>query len=411
MLQVLRRGKQLADYRGLVREELLEEIRALGRELTGVRVLELNAGLRGGVAEMLLSLVPLLRDVGVQADWGVLPGDEEFFQVTKSFHNALQGREYSLTARDRRIYLQTNRRLAKRLPSGYEVVIVHDPQPAAVRHLAGPRRARWIWRCHIDTSRPEPSVWEFLRPLIEEYDAAIFTLPSYVPSGLAGPALFFIPPAIDPLSAKNRPLPSEICRQLVGEFGLDPDRPFLLQVSRFDPWKDPLGVIRAYRQVKKQRPEVQLALVGSMAYDDPEAWGLYQEVRREAERDPDLYVLSNLEGVGTLEVNAFQRTCTVAIQKSLREGFGLTVSEALWKGKPVVAGRTGGIPAQVEDGVHGFLVESVEECSTRLLELLASPDEAAAMGARGHERVREHFLLPRLLRDELRAIKAVLTES
>jgi trehalose synthase len=266
----------------------------------------------------------------------------------------------------------------------------------------------WIWRCHIDSSEPDPEVWAFLRPLIQEYDAVVFTLPQFCPPDLAVERLAFIAPAIDPLSTKNMDLPEEICRRALADSGLDLNRPILLQVSRFDPWKDPLGVIRAYRVVKETRPEAQLALVGSMAGDDPEGWAVLEIMNEEAVKDPDLYVFTNLTGVGNMEVNAFQRGADLVIQKSLKEGFGLVVSEAFWKGKAVVAGKAGGIPMQFPDGYQEYLVQSVEECAERVLDLLDHPGLRAAFGRAGQERVRQEFLLSRLIRDELALIRELL---
>jgi trehalose synthase len=246
---------------------------------------------------------------------------------------------------------------------------------------------------------------------VEQFDAAVFTMKEFVPPGLHGPALSFIPPAIDPLSTKNRALPRYLCRDEVAHFGIDLGRPLLLQVARFDPWKDPQGAIDTYRLVKHEMPGVQLALVGSMAHDDPQGWEIYNVIRPEVERDPDVHLLTNLNGVGAHEVNAFQRVADVAIQKSIREGFGLVVSEAVWKETPVLGGKTGGIPLQIQDGVGGFLVTSVPECAERALYLLSHPDEASEIARRGRERVRSQFLMPRLLRDELWLIHSVLARG
>ena len=399
----------LDNYRPLVGDDLIDEIIGLAAELAGVRLCHINSTVEGGgVAELLGRYIPLLQALGLSADWRLIHGGPRFFQVTKGFHNALQGSAFSLTQEVQETYLDHNRESADLLEGDYDVYIVHDPQPAAIRHFVQAPKAAWIWRCHIDSSEPTLEVWAFLRPFIQEYDAAVFTLPEFCPPDLQVNRVAFIAPAIDPLSTKNMQLPGEICRRALADCGLDINRPILLQVSRFDPWKDPLGVIRVYRLVKEARPEVQLALVGSMAGDDPEGGALLKIVNEEASKDPDLYVFTNLTGVGNMEVNAFQRGADLVIQKSLKEGFGLVVSEALWKGKAVVAGRAGGIPMQFPPEFQDYLVESVEECAQKVLNLLDRPGLRAAFGRAGRERVRQEFLLPRLVRDHLALIREVL---
>jgi trehalose synthase len=398
--------KSLQEYRNIVGDGPVEEARTLARELGGLRLLHLSStATGGGVAELLNSLVPLEADCGLDVQWRLLCPSDELFKVTKGFHNALQGQEWPLDAQGKEIYLGHNRHCAAMLdPDDYDVVIVHDPQPAAFPHFVDANHARWVWRCHIDSSQPNDAVWQFLRPYVSEYDAAVFTMKEFVPPDLSDPKLHFIPPAIDPLSPKNRALPRYLCREEVAEFGVDLARPLMIQVSRFDPWKDPWGVIKAYRLVKQELPSVQLALIGFMAGDDPQGWGIYNSVRGEAEGDPDIHILTNLNGVGAHEVNAFQRVADVVIQKSVREGFGLVVSEAVWKGTPVVAGNTGGIPLQIQNGTGGFLVDTVEECADRVAYLLEDSNEAEHVARRGWEWIRDRFLMPRLLRDELQLL-------
>jgi trehalose synthase len=268
--------------------------------------------------------------------------------------------------------------------------------------MHGKEGAKWIWRCHIDTADPNPRVWGFLRPYLEGYDAAVFTLGGFAPPDVPVERVEIIPPAIDPESPKNMELGEKTARRVLQWIGVDLNRPLITQVSRFDPWKDPLGVIAAYRLVKEEAPDLQLALVGSMALDDPEGWEVYREIQEAAKSDPHIHLFTNLTGVGNVEVNAFQRLSEVVIQKSIREGFGLVVSEALWKDTPVVAGRAGGIPLQLQDGTGGFLVDSVEECASKTLQLLKNPDEGRRLAERGRELVRERFLLTRLIADELR---------
>ena len=402
------RPKSLERYAPLLDPALLREIEELGRALRGLRVLQLNStSYGGGVAELLLSLVALERSLGIETDWQTLAGDEAFFAVTKQMHNALQGKPAPFGEEPRALYLARNRDAAAEV-GRYDVIVVHDPQPAAIRHYADRRGAKWIWRCHIDTSAPDETTWAFLRPYVELYDAAVFTMAQFVPPDLQVPRTEFIPPAIDPLSSKNRELPDDLVRATVGEFGVDTARPLIVQVARLDPWKDPLGAIAAYRMVKQELPEVQLALVASMAGDDPEAWEIYRAIVPEDRRDDDLYVFTNLVGVGSLEVNCFQRAASVVLQKSIREGFGLAVSEALWKGVPVVGGAAGGIPLQLQDGVGGFLVTTVEQAAQRLEHLLRHRQEAAQIAEAGRRVVQMQFLLPRLLRDELRLFATLI---
>ncbi|OGL11586.1 MAG: glycosyl transferase family 1 [Candidatus Rokubacteria bacterium RIFCSPLOWO2_02_FULL_73_56] len=397
------------NHRALVGDDLVDEIAALARDLKGVRIAHVNStAFGGGVAELLARHLPVLQALGVTAEWRLIHGEPEFFTVTKAFHNALQGAHYDLGERERNLYLEANRQAAQLLEHEYDVIVVHDPQPAALRHFAGARGAKWIWRCHIDSSAADATVREFLAPFIAEYDALVFTMAEFLLPGLDGGRAAFIAPAIDPLATKNMDLPLDVCRRAIADSGVDVNRPLLVQVSRFDPWKDPLGAIHAYRLVKQEVPDVQLALIGAMAGDDPEGWTMLERVEEEAAQDPDLFVFTNLAGVGSMEVNVFQRGSDVVIQKSLREGFGLVVSEALWKEKPVVAGRAGGIPMQFPPGFDRYLVDSVEACAAEVVHLLGRPGERGDFGRAGREHVRRRFLLPRLVRDELALIRRLV---
>ena len=414
MLQPVPVGhKSLADYTHLAGRPLTAEIRELAEALEGLTVLHLSAtAFGGGVAEILYTLIPLMRDVGIEAEWQVMLGREEFYNATKRLHNALQGSPDALRDEEWKIYERYNALNASEISGGWDVIIVHDPQPAGNRRHVPDKAGTWIWRCHIDSSEPNADVWAFLRPFIQEYDVVVFTLADFMPPDLQVDRVAFIAPVIDPLSTKNMDLPQEVCRRAMADSGLDLDRPILLQVSRFDPWKDPLGVIRVYRLVKEQMPGVQLVLIGAMAGDDPEGWNLLNTMNQEAVHDPDLYIFTNLTGVGNMEVNAFQRGADLVIQKSLKEGFGLVVSEAFWKGKAVVAGNAGGIPMQFPPEFRQFLVQSAEECAEKVLALIRQPGARAAFGRAGRERVRQKFLLPRLVRDELALIQEALnTES
>jgi trehalose synthase len=299
------------------------------------------------------------------------------------------------------VWEQYNHINAEALTGDWDVIIVHDPQPAGLRENARERARKWVWRCHIDLSTPNPSTIGRLLPLIKEYDASLWHMQQYVPKEMEGPSVNIVPPAIDPLSPKNMALSPEDAAFVCEQFGIDTDRPLMCQVSRFDPWKDPMGVIDAYRLVREEIPNVQLALVGSMATDDPEGWEFFHRTFRYADGDPDIKILNNLNNVGAIEVNAFQSQADVSLQKSTREGFGLTVTEALWKGRPMIAGNVGGIPLQIEDGVSGYLVDSPEEAAERAIAVLKDPELAKKLGRAGKERARERFLTPRLLRDWL----------
>jgi trehalose synthase len=408
MLQPVAVGhKSLADYTHLAGRPLIAEIKEAAEELKGLKVLHLSAtAFGGGVSEILYTLVPLMLDVGIEAEWQVMLGREEFYNATKRLHNALQGSPQSLSEEEWKVYDRYNALNATEIPGGWDVIIVHDPQPAAIRQHVTDKGRSWIWRCHIDLSAPNPEVMERFVELVKEYDASVYHVPQYVPSSVNGSdGVHICPPAIDPLSPKNMQLSPEDAAFVCDQFGIDVDRPMVCQVSRFDPWKDPIGVIDAYRLVKKELPNVQLALVGSMATDDPEGWEFFNSTMAYADGDPDIHILNNLNNVGAIEVNAFQSQSDVVIQKSTREGFGLTVSEALWKARPFIGGDAGGIPLQVQDGQTGYLVRSPDECADRAVAILRDPDLGKRLGRTGKEHVRKHFLTPRLLRDWLRIFK------
>ena len=408
--------KELADYAAIVGDERMAEIERLAEPFRGARILHINAtAYGGGVAELLATQVPLLRSLGMDAEWQVMHGSDEFFAITKHVHNALQGSEIEWTPAMQRTYLERNLDNALALVDGWDFVIVHDPQPAAVLsflHDSALVRspARWIWRCHIDLTVANPAVWEFFRPFVEQYHASVWTMPEFVPPSLKMERVVHAPPCIDPLSVKNLELPMPFCLEITKQYGIDPNRPIMCQVSRYDPWKDPVGVIEAYRIVREQIPDAQLLLAGSMATDDPEGFRVWDQTEKARGGDRDIHLLSNLHQVGAVQINAFQRVADVTVQKSLREGFGLTVSEALWKGRPVVGGRAGGITLQIRDGFDGYLVDSVEECAQRTIDLLADPELSRTMGAQGREHVRENFLATRELTDWLTLFSS-LSES
>ena len=402
MLQEVTLGhKSLADYTHIAGKALIEQIRELAKQLEGQRVLHVSAtAFGGGVSEILYTIVPLMRDAGIDAHWHVIFGKEEFFNATKLLHNSLQGAEETLSAEQWEIFDEINAINAEGLQGEWDTVIVHDPQPIGLRRGAREKGRNWVWRCHIDLSEPNPEPIARLQPMIEEYDATVWHMPAYVPNGMDGNGgVRIIPPAIDPLSPKNMAFSPEDAAFVCHQFGIDVDRPLLTQVSRFDPWKDPMGVIDAYRKVTEDVADVQLALVGSMATDDPEGWEFFQHTMEYADNDPDIKILNNLNNVGAIEVNAFQSQSDVCLQKSIREGFGLTVTEALWKGRPTVAGNVGGIPLQIENGKSGYLVDSPQECASRCIEILENPELGKELGRAGKEHARREFLSPRLLRD------------
>jgi trehalose synthase len=395
-------SKSLADYAHICGRELIAEIWELAEPLKGSRVVHVSAtAFGGGVSEILYALAPLMRDVGLDCEWQVIYGREEFFNATKLLHNALQGAPQDLDPEQWATWRRYSEMNARELSDGWDVCVIHDPQPAALYGLVPEKANGWIWRCHLDLSTPNPQTIAELLPYIENYPDSLFHTPDFVPVGMNG-RVHAVPPAIDPLTPKNMALSPEDAAFVCGQFGIDLDRPLMCQVSRFDPWKDPLGVIDAYRTVKTSLPEIQLALVGSMASDDPQGWDFFNTTIAHADGDPDVHILNNFNNVGAIEVNAFQSHADVLIQKSTREGFGLTVAEAIWKARPIVGGDVGGIPLQIEDGVTGYLVSSVEQCAERTLEILGDPGLGKALGRRGKEYVRAHFLMPRYLRDYLR---------
>jgi trehalose synthase len=399
-------AKDLDDYADVVEPGTIERIRAIAEPLRGARVAHVNAtAFGGGVAELLATHVPLLRSVGLEAEWQVIGGSNEFFAVTKGMHNALQGAQVEWTPEMERRYLERVLDNALKFEDSWDFVVMHDPQTVGMHEFVRGKEmksAKWVWRCHIDLTDANSHVWEFVRPFVEQYDASVWTMPQFVPASLQSDRVVHAPPCIDPLSVKNLDLAKPFVDEINKSYGVRPDAPVVCQISRFDPWKDPVGVIEAFRIVQDQVRDAQLVLAGSMATDDPEGFHYWELAEAAAGNDPNIHLLSNIQQVGSVQINAFQRAADVVVQKSLREGFGLTVSEGLWKGRPVVGGRCGGITLQIEDGVDGFLVDSVEDCAKRMLELLHDPARADEMGANGREHVRHSFLSTRELEDWLR---------
>jgi trehalose synthase len=385
----------LDDYAAVIGAGEIEGLRILARPLLGRRVEMVNStAVGGGVAEILNRIIPLAEDLGLSFGWDVIIGGEDFFAVTKAFHNALHGAPYHPVPRDFEIFRQYQQQNLHRLPLDAEFVVIHDPQPLGLIEDRPQAKNHWVWRCHIDLSHPNPAVWNFLHSYVARYDASVFSSPEFARRLPIPQYLFY--PAIDPLSEKNRELPAEFIAEVLARYQIDPSRPILTQISRFDRLKDPLGVIRAYRIVKRYF-DCQLVLAGGSAADDPEGAQVLREVHQAVDGDPDIRVLE-LPAWAPLEVNALQRGASVVIQKSLREGFGLTVSEALWKKKPVVASAVGGIPTQIIHNHTGLLAHSVEGTAYQIRFLLSHPQIAARLGERGHEHVKENFLITQNLK-------------
>ncbi len=392
----------LADYEKVAPPGQLDLLRRLASKVQGRSLVHVNSTRwGGGVAEMLHRLLPLMGELGVGVRWEVIEGDDAFYATTKCFHNALQGTEQVVTDQMLEAYKATNRRNSDTVDLDADVVLIHDPQPAALVDVRGRRPgSAWVWRCHIDASRPVRRVWSFLRDYVVKYDAAIFSLPKFA-QRLPIPQ-FLVFPSIDPLDEKNRDLPPDQVDAILQRLGIPRDKPILLQVSRYDRFKDPIGVVNAYKLVKRHH-DCRLVLAGGGASDDPEGAQVLAEVQQFASGDPDIHVLV-LPNTAHLEINALQRAATVVFQKSTKEGFGLTVAEALWKGKPVIGGAVGGITRQIVQGVTGYLVSSVEGAAFRCRELLSDPERAVKMGEAGREFVRHRFLITRLVADDLALI-------
>lgn len=390
-------GLTLEDYRDVSPPGTVDFLRRMARSIQGKRMLHVNSTrYGGGVAEILHRLVPMIEELGIKARWDVLSGTDAFYRTTKSFHNALQGTRQHISPDMYEAYLACNRENMATMDLDADVVMIHDPQPAP---LIGNRKAgqKWIWRCHIDISAPQRSVWQFLRTYVTRFDAAIVSLPKFA-QRLPIPQ-FLIYPSIDPLSDKNRELAPEEVDRILHQLGIPRDKPILLQVSRFDRFKDPVGVVEAYRLVKKSH-DCRLVLAGGTAVDDPEGAEVLAEVQQVVGADPDVHILL-LPPTANLEINALQRAATIVFQKSTREGFGLTVAEALWKGKPVIGGQTGGITVQIIPGVTGYTVTSPEGAAFYTKRLLNEPEIMAAMGRQGREYARHRFLITRHLQDYL----------
>jgi trehalose synthase len=380
----------LDNYEHIIGQAQVDALRFLARDLEGKTIKMVNStSVGGGVAEMLNRLVPLLSELGVPTQWDVITGGNDFFEVTKALHNALHGTSYELTKAAQEIFLMYNEQNRERLQFNEDMVVVHDPQPLGLVPSCKKNRATWVWRCHIDLSNPVARVWEFLRPFVEQFDAAIFSSQSFARQLRIPQYLFY--PCIDPLSEKNKELADSKVQKVCDDLGIDRSRPIVTQVSRFDRLKDPLGVVQAFKLARRY-VDCQLVLAGGGAEDDPESAIVLQEVREAVGNDPDIIIL-DLPPWCALEINAIQRASTLIVQKSLREGFGLTVTEALWKGKATIGGAVGGIPNQIMHKLTGMLVHTVEGCAFQIRYLLTHPEFARHIGNSGREHVKENFLI------------------
>jgi trehalose synthase len=388
---------RIEDYIPIVGQATVEELGLLADRLRGKAIQNINStAVGGGVAEILSRMIPLLSQLGVSAAWDVIKGDEKFFAITKKFHNGLHGVPVEIDAGEYAHFLEVNRYNAEQIRFG-DIVFVHDPQPIALVEKRAAIGKNWLWRCHIDFSRPDPKIWEFLRQFIPRYDAAVFSAPAFSQK-LPIPQVL-IAPSIDPLGDKNKELDEPTIDAVFARFGIDRSRPVVTQISRFDYLKDPVGVIKAYK-LAKERVDMQLVLAGGGATDDPEGPIIMEQVRREAEKDKDIFVLF-LPPASDIEINALQRGSTVILQKSLKEGFGLTVSEALWKGKPTIAGAVGGIPLQIAHKYSGILTHSIEGTAQWIKQLISAPEYARKLGINGKEHIRNNFLITRHIKDYL----------
>jgi len=384
---------KIEDYIPIVGEGVVNDLRLLSTKLEGKVIQNINStAVGGGVAEILNRMVPLLKDLGVDARWDLVKGGEQFFQVTKKFHNALHGRPENITDEDFEIFMENSQKNIEEVNTYGDIIYVHDPQPIAL--IKKKAANKWIWRCHIDVSEPNQKVWQFMRGFIDSYDSSVFSSPAF--SQQLPIRQFLIAPSTDPLSDKNKELPEEVIDSVLKKYDIPKDKPIITQISRFDRLKDPLGVIKVYKQVKRYN-DCRLVLAGGGASDDPEGLDVLAEVKEMSKGDPDIHIL--LLEQNDIEINALQRASTIIIQKSIREGFGLTVTEALWKAKPVVASNVGGIPLQIKHKYSGLLCHSIDGASFAIKQLLGSPEYAKKLGENGREHVKNNFLITRHLLD------------
>ncbi len=405
--------RNIRDYVKIVGEDEVSRLISYSEKLRGYSITHVNStSFGGGVAEILYSLIPLMNSLKIKTEWEVIEAPAEFFNITKKIHNALQGHmNIMLSEEELALYINVNKINAQeKLLLRSNIIVVHDPQPLPIRVFANNNK-KWIWRCHIDLSTPNENILRVIIEFLRKYDASIFHMKEFIHELIPTPKKYVMPPSIDPLSDKNKELSYSLIHKILSKYDVDPEKPILLQVSRFDPWKDPFGAIDTYRLVKKKISKVQLLLIGSLAHDDPEGQEYLLKVKKYASSDPNIHILTNLEGVGALEVNAFQRAATVVLQLSIREGFGLAVTEALWKGKPVVARPSGGILLQVIDGVTGYLVRNPEEASRAVIHLIRNPELRRKLGLNGKAHVKKNFIITKHIERYLKVLENMVTSS
>ncbi len=401
--------RRILEYKEIIGSKKINELLNHAETLKNVKVVHVNStAYGGGVAEILYNLVPLMRDVGVDAEWFIIEAPKEFFKITKKIHHGLQGMEVRVSDEEKKFYMNVLKENLSEIDLAKDVIVIHDPQPLGLRTLVKQGFDKWIWRCHIDLSTPYKPIWNLVKEMLRKYDASIFHLKEFVHPDTPTPKIFTMSPSIDPLSPKNRELNEIDVLRVLEKFGVDPEKPILTQVGRFDPWKDPFAAISVYRKVKEKVGGVQLLLITAMPTDDPDGLIYLEKICRKICEDPNVFILADYKGVRALEVNAFQRATTVALQMSLREGFGLSVTEALWKKVPVVARPAGGIKLQVIDGVTGYLVRDIDEAAKYVIHLIRNPKVRKKLGENGHRYVKENFIITKHLENCLKIFAEVL---
>lgn len=401
--------RRILEYKEIIGSEKINELLGLAEKIKGSKVVHVNSTAHGGgVAEILHSLVPLMNDAGLHVEWQVIEAPNEFFKVTKKIHHGLQGMEVNISDEEKKLYMNVLSNNLDKIDFEKDFIVIHDPQPLGLRKLVKQSFGKWIWRCHIDLSTPYKPVWDFVKEMLRKYDASVFHLREFIHPDTPTPKIFTMPPSIDPLSPKNRELSETDVLRVLEKFGVNPEKPILTQVGRFDPWKDPFAAIDVYRKVREKISDVQLLLITAMPTDDPDGLIYLEKISRKVCEDPNVFILTDYKGVGALEVNAFQRASTVALQMSLREGFGLSVSEALWKKVPVVARPAGGIKLQVIDGVTGYLVKNVDEAAKYVIHLIKNRKLRDKMGENGHRHVKENFIITKHLENYLKIFMETL---
>ena len=401
--------RRILEYKEIIGLQKINELLNLAETLENIKVAHVNStAYGGGVAEILYNLVPLMKDIGIDTEWFVIEASNEFFKITKKIHHGLQGMEVRVSEEEKRFYMNVLKENLSKIDLAKDIIVIHDPQPLGLRTLVKQGFSKWIWRCHIDLTSPYKPIWDFAKEMLRKYDASIFHIKEFIHPDTPTPKIFTMPPSIDPLSPKNRELSETEVLKVLERFGVDSEKPILTQVGRFDPWKDPFGAINVYKKVREKIGNVQLLLITTMPTDDPDGLIYLEKICRKIGEDPNIFILTDYKGVRALEVNAFQRATTVALQMSLREGFGLSVTEALWKKVPVVARPAGGIKLQVIDGVTGYLARDVDEAAKYVVHLIRNPKVRKELGENGYRHVKENFIITRHLENYLKIFAETL---